>query len=112
MQMAAANQRDLRAHAADRHVNQPRMQLAQFIEAQAEPLHGARTEILHQNIRLPDQLRQHLSPDVGLDIDRERALATIRGNEQRREIPGLVDGLAAAPVMSPLSGSILSTSAP
>ncbi len=73
------------------------MALAQLREAQAKPLHGAGAEILHQHVRLPDQLGQHLAPDVGLDVDGKRTLAAVGRDEQGGKISRLVDGLAAAP---------------
>ncbi len=69
---------------------------AQFIGPEAEPLHGARPEVLHQHVGLRHQLGQNLAADVALDVDRQRALATVRGDEQRRELTGLVDRGAAA----------------
>ena len=85
------------ADAADRYIDQARMALAQLVSAEAEPLHGARPEILHQHVGLRDQPGQHLAAGVALDVDRQRALATIRRDEQRGELAALVDAGAAAP---------------
>ena len=100
------------ADAADRDVDQPRKPLAQFLDAEAKPLHGAGAKILHQHVRLRDQFGKHLAAAVGLDIDRERTLAAIGRDEQRREFAALVDGGGLRRVMSPPIGSILRTSAP
>src|SRR5215212_11641940 len=49
------------ADAADRDIDQARMALAQLVDAETEALHGAGPEILHQHIRLRDQLGEDLS---------------------------------------------------
>src|SRR5258708_39015860 len=84
------------ADAADRYIDQARMAPAQFIGPEAEPLHGAGTKILHQYVGLGHELGQNFAANFALDVDRQRALAPVRGDEQRREFAGLVDGGAAA----------------
>ena len=72
------------------------MALAQLVDAEAEALHGAGPEILHQDVRLRDQLGEHLAAGRALDVDRQRTLAAVRRDEQRGELAVLVDGGAAA----------------
>ena len=72
------------------------MALAQFAGPEAEPLHGAGTKILHQHVGLRHELGQNFAANFAFDVDRQRALATVRGDEQRGELAGLVDGGAAA----------------
>src|SRR5437773_5581258 len=56
--------------AADRDIDQARMALAELIDAKTEALHGAGPEILHQHVRLRDQLGQNLSASRALDVNR------------------------------------------
>ena len=72
------------------------MALAQFIGAKAEPFRRAGAKVLHQDITLSDELGHHLASGLALDVNRQRALAAVRGNKQRRELAGLVDNRAAA----------------
>src|SRR5712671_3597920 len=72
------------------------MALAQFIGAEAKALHGAGSEILHQHVSLRDELGEDLAADRTLDVDRQRALATVWRDKERGELPSLVDGGAAA----------------
>ena len=53
------------------------MALAQLIDAETEALHGAGPEILHQDVRLRDQLGENLTAGRALDVDRQRALAAV-----------------------------------
>ena len=46
------------------------MALAQLVNAETETLHGAGPKILHQDIRLRDQLGEHLAPGRAFDVDR------------------------------------------
>ena len=73
------------------------MALAQLVDAETEALHGAGPEILHQHVRLRDQLGENLAAGRALDVDRQRALAAVGRDEQRGELAVLVDGGAAAP---------------
>jgi hypothetical protein len=54
------------------------------------------TKILHQHVGLRHKLGQNLAANFAFDVDRQRALAPVRGDEQRGEFAGLVDGGAAA----------------
>src|SRR5438552_12605926 len=58
------------ADAADRDIDQARMALAQLIDAKAEALHSTGPEILHQDVRLRDELGEDLSAGRALDVDR------------------------------------------
>src|SRR4051794_41966135 len=71
------------------------MTLAEFVGAETEPLHGTRTEILHQHVRLRDEFRQDLAACHALDVDGERTFPAIGRDEQGRELPALVDRSAA-----------------
>src|SRR5438132_2261718 len=62
------------ADAADRDIDQARMTLAQLFYAETEALHGAGPKILHQDVRLRDQLGENLSAGCALDVDRQRTL--------------------------------------
>src|SRR5260221_7500886 len=77
-------------------MEEARVELAQLVEAEAEPLHGAGAEILHQHVGLRDQLGKDYAADRALDVNRERTLAAIGRDEQRGELAALVDGGAAA----------------
>ena len=46
------------------------MELAQFVDTESQPLHGAGTEVLHQDIGLGDQLGENLAAGRALDVDR------------------------------------------
>ena len=72
------------------------MALAQLIDAETEALHGAGPEILHQHIRLRDQLGEHLAPGRAFDVDRQRTLAAVRRDKERGKLAVLVDRGAAA----------------
>src|SRR5437870_11210585 len=48
------------AYAADRDIDQAWVALAQLIDAETKALHGTGPEILHQDIRLRDQLGENL----------------------------------------------------
>ena len=47
------------------------MALAQLTDAESEAFHGAGPEILHQHIRLHDQLGENLPAGRALDVDRQ-----------------------------------------
>jgi hypothetical protein len=59
--------------------------------AQPEALHRARTEILHQHVRLRSQFGQHFPARVALDVDRQRALAAVARHEECGEFTRRID---------------------
>jgi len=68
------------ADPADRYIDQARMAPTQFVGPEAEPLHGAGTKILYQHVGLGHEFGQNLAANFALDVDRQRALAPVRGD--------------------------------
>ena len=84
------------AGAADRDVDQARIERAHGRLAEAQPVHHLRPEILHQHVGAGDQLAQDLDALGLLEVDRQRALAAVGRYEQGGELAGRIDRLAAA----------------
>jgi len=64
-----------------RAVDQPRVDLAQPLPGEAEPCHRLRPHIVHQNIALPDQSREHRRRIRLFEVEHERALVAIEVEE-------------------------------
>ena len=84
------------AGAADRDVDQARIERAHGRFAEAQPIHHLRPEILHQHVGAGDQLAQDVDALGLLEVDRQRALAAVGRYEQGGELAGRIDRLAAA----------------
>ena len=84
---ALARIRPAFADAADRDIDQARMEGAQCWLAEAEALHRAGPEVLYQHVGACDQLAHDLCSLRPLEVERQRPLAPVRGDEQGREFP-------------------------
>ncbi len=85
------------AGAANRDVDEARIERPHGALAETDPLHHPRTEVLHENIGAGDQPAQDLRALRLLEIEGDRPLAAVGRNEQGRELAGRVDRLAATP---------------
>ncbi len=91
------------AVAGDRAVDEPGVLLAQALVADPEPLHHPRPKRLEQHVVLAHQPQQHLAPGVGLQVEPDRALAAVEGEEERglgRVVGALVVGRRPADVVA------------
>src|ERR1700730_7927459 len=64
-----------------RAIDQPRVDLAQPLPGEAEPRHRLRPHIVHQNIALPDQSREHRRRIRLFEVEHERALVAVEVEE-------------------------------
>ena len=71
------------AEAADRDVDDVRTELPHGVLAQAHALDRAGTEVLDEHVAARDQPPQRVETGRRLEVDRERALAAVRGEERR-----------------------------
>jgi hypothetical protein len=72
------------AEAADRQLHQPRVQLGQHVGAEAEAGQRAGPEVLQQHVRTPQQLGEHRLVVVVLEVEGDRLLVAVGGQEVRR----------------------------
>ena len=72
------------AVARDRAVDDPGVDLAHALVADAEPVEDTGTEGLEHDVVLAHQAQQHLAPALALEIDADRALVAVQRQEQRR----------------------------
>ena len=78
-----AAQRAARAEGADRAVHEPRVALPELGAAEAVPLCRSRPEALDERIGAVGELEHDLAAPIGSEVDGERALAGVRGEEHR-----------------------------
>jgi hypothetical protein len=71
-----------RAEARDAAHDEARVALQQLRRREAERGEHARAEVLHQHVGAGDQPRQHLASLGPREIERERALAAVRTEEE------------------------------
>jgi len=85
------------AEAADRGVDQARIDGRQGLIAQAHPVHHAGAEVLHHRVGAGDQLAQQL-PALGLlQVDDDAALVAVAGGEEAAVLVlGVVGAVRAA----------------
>ena len=69
--------------AGDRAVDEPGVLLAQPLVADAEAVHHAGAEALHQHVGLAHEPQQHLAPLLALEVEADRALVAVEREEQR-----------------------------
>ena len=65
----------------DRRVDEPRVARPERVGPEAEPLGGAGAKALHGDVRPVGEPQQRLEPLRRLQVERERALARVRGEE-------------------------------
>ena len=70
--------------AGDRAVDDLRVDLAQRLVADAEPVEHARAEGLEHDVGVAHQAQQHLAAGLRLEVEPDRALAAVQREEQRR----------------------------
>jgi hypothetical protein len=70
-----------RAEALDRAHHDLGVDLVDLLPGEAEPLEHARAEVLHHDVRLLQQVDEHLLALVGLHVDRDRALVAVEHRE-------------------------------
>ena len=105
------------AEAADRQGDQPRVELGQHVGAEAEPVQRAGAEVLHQHVGPPQQLGEHRLVAVVLEVEGDRLLVPVGGEEVGR-LPARPSGVSTnggpqPRLSSPLPGlSTLITRAP
>ena len=80
-------QRAVHAEAGDGAIDHVRLDLAQLVIAEAEPVHDARTEILDDSIGGGHQPAKQLLAGGGLQIDGDRALAGVLRQERHAHQP-------------------------
>src|SRR4029453_4410705 len=73
--------RSRRAESRDRRIDEARVDGAQALVADAEPLGDARAHVLHDDVGALGQTVDDPAPLGGLQIDRDRALAAIPAEE-------------------------------
>src|SRR4029079_13917037 len=69
------------AEAGDRAIDQPRVLVLHAVVGEAVLVERRGLEILDQHVALPDQLANQLAPSGLGEIDRDRALVAIAGEE-------------------------------
>ena len=79
-----SRQRAVLAVAADRAVHEPGVLLAQALVADAEAVEHPGAEGLEQHVGVAHQAQQHLAAPLVLEVDADRALVAVQGQEQRR----------------------------
>jgi hypothetical protein len=84
-------QRSVLPEAGNGAVDEAGLQLAQRVIAEPEPLHHSRPEILDDDIGGAQQAAEHLLAGLALEIDGDRTLAGVLG-EERRPHQRLVEG--------------------
>ena len=81
--------RAIAAEALDRRVDEARVEVAQHVPAQPEPVHRARPEIFQQHIGLLDDLLEQPLPLLGLEVERQAPLVGVE--QQEKEAVGALD---------------------
>src|SRR6185295_16522094 len=88
--------RTARAEAADRAVDELRIQLLQPFAARAETLGGAGTEVLNVNVGAGEQVVEDLAIGGAVEIERDAALVAVVRLEVRRELAALIRAIRIA----------------
>jgi hypothetical protein len=70
--------------AGDREHHQPRVELAQPLICEPEPVHHPGPEVLHQHVGPLDQPGQDVAVGVGLEVEDQRLLVAVGRHEVRR----------------------------
>ena len=65
-------------------IDEARIDLVHRLDAEAEPLHDAGREILHQHVGALDHLDQQVAPLRVLQVERDRALVGVEHRERQR----------------------------
>src|SRR3954465_986353 len=86
------------AEALQRRVDQPRVELVEVLPGEAEAIHHAGAEVLHDDVGLVDQLAEDLLALVRLHVEGERPLVAVQHREVERVHVGQVAQLAAGDV--------------
>jgi len=89
------SQRAVLAEAGDRAVDQPRVLPKQIGMPKAQAAHYPRAEILHDHVGAAHQATEDLLALLGLEVERDRALAGILGQERDTHV-GLVQRRVSA----------------
>ena len=76
----------------DRQGDQPRVELGQHVGAEAEPVQGAGAEVLHEHVGPAQQLGEHRLVGVVLEVEGDRLLVPVGGEEVGR-LPPAVGGV-------------------
>ena len=79
------------AEALDRRVDQPRVEVAQHVPAEPQPLHRAGAEIFEQHVRLFDDFLEQPLSVVGLQVERQAALVGVEQQEEQAVGAGLFE---------------------
>ena len=74
-------ERPVAPEGADRRVDEPRVARPERLRPEAEPLGRAGAQALHRHVRAVGEPQQRLEPLRRLQVERERALARVRGEE-------------------------------
>ena len=86
------------AVAGERAIDRAGVQLPRRVRPEAEPLHHAGAEVLRHHVCPGDQAQRRIAPLRPLQVERERALAGVDGEEGRAQpVPGAVRLAAHAP---------------
>ena len=75
--------RAVAAEALDRGVDQPRVDVAQHVPAEAQPVHGARPKILQQDIGLFDDFLEQPFPLLGFQVEGQALLVGVEQEEEQ-----------------------------
>jgi len=73
------------AEATDRQDHQGRVELVQPLDREPEPVHDARPEVLDQHVTLGGQPSQGGHPVLALEVEGDRLLVAVAGQEVRRD---------------------------
>ena len=66
-----------------RGVDQPRVDLVQHLEADAEPVHHPRRKVLQQHVALLGHAKQQLLAALVLEVERDRALVRVEHRDRK-----------------------------
>ena len=72
------------AEAGDRQDDQPRVELVQPLDREAQAVEHAGAEVLDQHVAVPDQAGERLAAVVALEVEGDRLLVAVAGQEVRR----------------------------
>ncbi len=80
------------AEAGDRQHDQARVELGQVVGRETEPVQGAGTEVLHEDVGAADQLGEDGPAVVGLEVEGDGLLVAVAGQEVGRNVGAVRSG--------------------
>ena len=72
------------AETADGQDDQSRIEFGQPLGGESESIENSGAEVLHENVGAADKIFEGCAPAVGFEVERDRLLVPVRGEEVRR----------------------------